>query len=89
MAELTIQLKCDPVTGKKNIIVSLRSDEDSLPHEHEQMHKQLVDRLVEGGLLSADEVGELIIEREEEAPESSATATASEQPQRESAAEGS
>ena len=36
MAEMTIRLECDPVTGKKDIIVSLRSDEDALPQEHEQ-----------------------------------------------------
>ena len=68
MAEMTIRLRCDPETGKKNIIVSLRSDDDALPHEHEQQHRQLVDKLIEGGLLKAEEVGQLIVEREEEAP---------------------
>ena len=66
MAEMTIQLRCDPATGKKDIVVSLSSDEDLLPHEHEQMHRQLVDKLMEGGLLNASEVGQLVIEREEE-----------------------
>ena len=31
MAEMTIRLRCDPATGKNDIIISLRSDEDSLP----------------------------------------------------------
>lgn len=66
MAEMTIRLQLDPVTGKKDIIVSLRSDDDALPHEHEQQHKQLVDKLIEGGALSADQVGKLIVERQEE-----------------------
>ena len=66
MAEMTITLRIDPVTNKKDIIVTLRSDEDALPHEHEQLHRQLVDRLTEGGLLKAGEVGKLVIEREEE-----------------------
>ncbi len=66
MAEMTITLRIDPVTHKKDIVVTLRSDEDSLPHEHEQLHRQLVDRLTEGGLLKAGEAGILVIEREEE-----------------------
>ena len=66
MAEMTIRLIPDPVTGKKNIVVALRSDEDALPHEHEQMHRALVEKLVNGGLLKAEEVGQIVVEREEE-----------------------
>ncbi|MEQ8790713.1 MAG: hypothetical protein RIC55_30730 [Pirellulaceae bacterium] len=68
MAEMTIQLRIDPQTGKKDIIVSLRSDEDALPHEHEQLHRRLVEKLIEGGVLSDGEAGKLIIERETAAP---------------------
>jgi hypothetical protein len=76
MPEMTIQLRRDPQTGKQNIIVKLRSDEDALPHEHEQLHRALVDKLLEGGILKAGEQGNLIIEREEEtaAPEPQRTA---------------
>lgn len=66
MAQMTIQLKIDPATGKKDIIISLRGDDDSLPHEHEQRHKALVDKLIEGGVLKASEVGQIVVEREEE-----------------------
>ncbi|HWG45004.1 MAG TPA: hypothetical protein VN688_19700 [Gemmataceae bacterium] len=66
MPEMTIRLRRDPETGKQNIIVKLRSDEDALPHEHEQMHRALVDKLINGGILKAGEEGNLIIEREEE-----------------------
>jgi hypothetical protein len=65
MAEMTIRLQNDPVTGKRNIIVSLRSDDDALPHEHEQQHRALVEKLIEGGVLKASEVGQIIVEREE------------------------
>jgi hypothetical protein len=64
MAEMTIRLRCDPVTGKKDIIVSLRSDEDALPLEHEQQHRALVEKLIHGGLLKPSEVGQIIVERE-------------------------
>jgi hypothetical protein len=66
MPEMTIQLRRDPETGKQNIVVKLRSDEDALPHEHEQMHRALVEKLINGGILKAGEEGNLVIEREEE-----------------------
>jgi hypothetical protein len=66
MAEMTIRLQTDPHTGKKNILVSLKSDEDMLPHEHEQQHRALVEKLIEGGVLNAAQVGKLIVERESE-----------------------
>jgi hypothetical protein len=64
MAEMTIRLISDPHTGKKNIIVGLRSDADALPQEHEQMHRALVDKLINGGILKASEVGRIVVERE-------------------------
>lgn len=59
MAELTIRLRRDPTTGKQDIVISLRSDEDALPHEHEQMHKELVEKIIGKG-----NVGKVIVERE-------------------------
>jgi hypothetical protein len=67
MAEMTIRLFPDPTTGKKNIVISLRSDADALPHEHEQQHRALVDKLINGGLLKAEELGTITVTREEEA----------------------
>lgn len=79
MAEMTIRLRCDPATGKKNIIVTLHSDEDALPLEHEQQHRALVDKLINGGLLKVEEVGKLIVEREDK--EKSPALPSSETPQ--------
>jgi hypothetical protein len=64
MAEMTIRLRCDPATGKKDIIITLHSDEDALPHEHEQRHRALVEKLIEGGTVKAGEVGKIVVERE-------------------------
>jgi hypothetical protein len=72
MAEMTIRLRCDPATGKKDIIVTLRSDEDALPHEHEQQHRALVEKLITGGLLKATEMGQIIVEREQPTEEPAA-----------------
>jgi len=84
---MIIRLRCDPETGKKDIIISLRSDEDALPHEHEQMHQALVEKLIHGGVIQASEVGKIVVEREQEEGEPAAP-TSNEQPQRRAAAEG-
>lgn len=67
MPEMTIRLQTDPLTGKKDILVKLSTDPDALPQEHEELHRKLVDRLLEGGVLKAGEAGRLIIERAESA----------------------
>jgi hypothetical protein len=66
MAQMIISLRCDPVTGKKDIVVKLHSDPDALPLEHEQQHRALVDKLIEGGVLKAAEVGKVVVERQDE-----------------------
>jgi hypothetical protein len=63
MAELIIQLRRNPQTGKHDIIVKLHSDPDALPMEHERLHREQVAKL-----LGRDpaELGELIVTREQE-----------------------
>ncbi len=80
MAEMTIRLIPDPDTGKKNIIISLRSDEDALPHEHEQMHRALVNKLIEGGIAKAGD--QITIEREEDEKEAAGPVSSGPQEQR-------
>ena len=64
MAEMIIMLRRDPNTGKQNILIKLDSDPDALPQEHEQMHRQLVEKLTG---LKPEDMGEVIIVREPEA----------------------
>ena len=63
MAQMIIMLRRDPNSGKQNIIVKLDSDPDALPIEHEQLHRKLVEKLVGKGI-DAEDLGEIIIERE-------------------------
>jgi hypothetical protein len=63
MAEMTIMLRRDPNTGKQNIIIKLDSDADALPIEHEQMHRELVSKLLGK---KPEDFGEVIVERESE-----------------------
>ncbi len=89
MAEMTIRLRCDPETGKKDIIISLRSDADALPHEHEQQHRALVEKLLEKGILAESEVGKIVVEREAKEKEPAAPAGNAPQAARKAAQQGS
>lgn len=64
MAELNIRLQIDPETGKKNLIIEYESDADMLPMEHEEEHRRLVNALVEGGVVKAEELGKVEVKRE-------------------------
>ena len=88
MAEVTIRLRCDPATGKKDIIISMHSDEDALPHEHEQQHRALVEKLIHGGIVSASEVGQIVVEREQPEATPAAPTTNAPQSERKAVAEG-
>lgn len=79
MAELTIALRRDPQTGKQDIHISLSSDPDALPHEHEDMHRALVEKLVGKGVLKADEIGKVVVTREQ--PQAAPGTPASNAPQ--------
>lgn len=87
MPELTIRLHCNPETGKKDLVISLRSEPDALPHEHEEQHRALVDKLIEGGLLKAGELGQVIVERQEESPVSDSPSSESTPPLRQAQGE--
>ncbi len=82
MADMTIELQIDPATGKKNILVSLSADADSLPPEHVELHRKPVDKLIQGGILKASELGKIIIERGEETGETAAAPQETPQEQR-------
>jgi hypothetical protein len=88
MAEVTIRLIPDPATGKKNIVISMRSDEDALPHEHEQQHRALVDRVIEGGLLKQEELGKIIVKRDEDEKEAAPPVSTGPQGERKAQAQG-
>lgn len=62
MASATIRLSVDPVTGKRTVTVSYTSDADMLPHEHEDMHREVVEKLLEGGIAKPGD--EIVVDRE-------------------------
>jgi len=87
MAEMTIRLRCDHETGKRDIIIALESDADALPQEHEALHRRLVEKLIGSGLLTAEEAGKVIVEREERKGEAAAAPVGDPPPARKIASE--
>lgn len=49
-SELTLRLRVDPVTGKREVVVDYTSDADALPIEHEDEHRRLAGNVIDGGL---------------------------------------
>lgn len=88
MPELIIRLIVDRETGKKNIIVKLESDPDALPMEHEEHHRELVEKLLGKGVLKREEVGQVIVERESGIGEGTKSPTPSATEERRKEAEG-
>ncbi len=66
MAKVKLSLVWNKKTRKRDIIVDYLSDGDALAMEHESDHKALINQLIEGGLLQAEEAGLVITQRETE-----------------------
>jgi hypothetical protein len=49
MADLTLRLRVDPATGRREIVIDYTSDSDALPMEHEEQHRALAEKVVDGG----------------------------------------
>ncbi len=64
MPSARIRLHVDATTKKRTVVISYESDEDALPHEHEEAHRALVDKLLEKGLVGAGD--SIVVEREGE-----------------------
>lgn len=64
MAEMTIRLRMNPGTGRPEVLVDLESDADALPYEHEELHRRVVERLLEAGLLPDGDSAAVVIRRE-------------------------
>jgi hypothetical protein len=75
MPDLTLRLRVDPVTGKREVVIDYSSDSDALPFEHEEEHRQLAEKVINGGIKGNPKVE---VSREGEA--AATEAPAAEQP---------
>jgi hypothetical protein len=53
MADVILRLRVDPATGKRELVIDYTSDAEALPIEHEHAHRAIANRVVAGGLASA------------------------------------
>ena len=81
----TLRLSVDPTTGKRTITISYTSDADALPHEHEDAHREVVEKLFEGGIAKP---GDTIVVEREGAGQSGDVEQGEQQAERETAREG-
>jgi hypothetical protein len=63
VSDIEIRFRMNMKTGKKDIVIDFHGDEDLMRHEHERKHREVVERLVGEGVIMADEVGEIVVER--------------------------
>jgi hypothetical protein len=63
MAEITLRLRYNLQTGRKDLFIDYHSDDDALPIEHEQDHRAIVESLLGKGVLKRDELGEVVVRR--------------------------
>jgi hypothetical protein len=70
MASATLKLTIEPATGKRTVTISYASDEDALPHEHEEAHRALVEKILERGTPSKADT--IVVERDEAPPTTTA-----------------
>jgi len=54
MAELVLRVRVDPATGRRELVIDYHSDADALPIEHEEEHRKLAEKVVEGGLAAVE-----------------------------------
>jgi len=69
MAELTISLSRDELTGRQTIRVGYRADADAIPFEHEVQHRQLVTQLFPSLEIIDDPEAAVRVQRERPAQE--------------------
>lgn len=60
MADAILRLHVNPVTGRRVLAIDYTSDSDALPYEHEQEHKRIAGKVLEGGLKGS----KITVERE-------------------------
>ena len=78
MPTVTLRLDIDPSNGRRTIVISYASDADALPVEHEEEHRAIVGKLLEGGLVKPGDG--ILVERQSEGPVAAARPPAPEAP---------
>ena len=63
MGEIKIQFSFNRETGRTDLTVDYSSDRSAMPHEHEERHEEIVERLIEGGVIRRQDLGNVEVKR--------------------------
>lgn len=63
MGDITIRLRGNRQTGRKDIVVEYESSPDATPLEHERRHREIVELLVREGAVTREEVEDIVFEQ--------------------------
>ena len=85
MADVTIRLVSNPKTGKRDIYIDYESEDDALPFEHEEDHRDVVEKLLGQGILDPDDIGQVKVGRVQ--PDAPKRESVTEDPEREKQSE--
>jgi hypothetical protein len=61
---VTLTLRHNPKTGKRDLVVEYESEDDALAHEHERDHRRFVEQLLGRSLDDLGPIGEIQLKRE-------------------------
>ena len=77
--------RTNPKTGKRDIYIDYESEDDALPFEHEEDHRDVVEKLLGQGILDPDDIGQVKVGRVQ--PEAPKRESVTEDPEREKQSE--
>ena len=63
MGEIKIHFSFNRKTGRTDLTVDYASDRSMMPHEHEERHEEIVERLIEGGVIRREDIGNVEVKR--------------------------
>ncbi|MCO4781112.1 MAG: hypothetical protein KC646_02215 [Candidatus Cloacimonetes bacterium] len=64
MSKITLTLKKNTTNGKQELLIDYESDGDALPFEHEEDHKELVNKILESNGLNLSDIDGIQLNRQ-------------------------
>lgn len=62
MGDIVIRLRGNVASGAREVVVEYDSDADLTTLEHEQRHREIVERLVAGGVITREEAPAIVFQ---------------------------
>jgi len=63
MGEIKIHFSFNRKSGRTDLTIDYASDASTMPHEHEERHEEIVEQLIEGGVIRREDIGNIEVKR--------------------------